>query len=429
VGDEDKSFLFIDENPSAGFAFANWRSNPDTGEIRAASIYFSSVWFLAALQAGDDLGDATAPNQLAVAPSKADLKAMTRDQMKKALTQSRSGTVSNKAISLAWNGSTRQQSCQMRADESMARLKLAATVRKMKGQKLNLGLSKKDIVERYLSHIVMHEVGHTLGLRHNFKGSLAGTPAASVMDYLDDPDTAALSAPGTYDIAAVQYLYGLSTTKPTDQFCNDSYVTRDAECNVFDSGSDPWNTNAKLWYLDIVDNMDIFAFFFGMDSETHSFARGAKKAAVRADAFDTLMKPARAIDPALLAEDPFWGVWYDLLGEIALEESYLASTDTLNALGVRITTPLSTATQAATLVNCSNIIMNSDKIRTISSRSTCVTILDTFHTDEALTALKTVRADLDKPENQLPSTAPVADKAQFDSLKAKIDKITLNWVK
>lgn len=429
VGDEDKSFLFIDENPSAGFAFANWRSNPDTGEIRAASIYFSSVWFLAALQAGDDLGDATAPNQLAVAPTKAELKAMTREQMKAALTQNRGGTVANKAISLAWNGSTRQQTCQMRADEAMQRMKIAATVRKAKGEKLNLGLSKKDIVERYLTHIVMHEVGHTLGLRHNFKGSLAGTPAASVMDYLDDTDTALLATPGPYDIAAVQYLYGLSTAKPTQQFCNDGYVTVDAECNVFDFGSDPYNTSAKPWYLDIVDNGDIFAFFFGMDAEMHSFARGSKKAAVRADAFDTLMKPARAIDPALLADDPFWGIWYDLLGEIALEESYLSTPDTLNAFGIRITTPLAASTQAATIVNCSNIIMNSDKIRTISSRSTCVTILDKFHTDAALTALKTVRADLDKPENQLPSTAPVADKAQFESLKAKIDKVTLGWVK
>jgi hypothetical protein len=249
------------------------------------------------------------------------------------------------------------------------------------------------------------------------------------MDYLDDPDTVLTSSPGTYDVAAVQYLYGLSTVKPADKFCNDDYVSTDAECNLFDSGSDPWNTSAKLWYLDIVDNQDIFAFFFGLDSETHSFARGAPTAAGRADAFDTLMKPARAIDPALLAQDPFWGIWYDLLGEIAIEESYLLTADQLSSLGVRITTPLADSTQATTIVNCSNIIDNTDKIRTYSSRATCVTVLDTFHTDAALTALKTVRADLDKPENQPPSTSSVAEKALFDSLKAKIDRTTLAWVK
>ena len=34
----------LEEHPSYGAAFANWRSNPNTGEIRGSSVYFSSLW-------------------------------------------------------------------------------------------------------------------------------------------------------------------------------------------------------------------------------------------------------------------------------------------------------------------------------------------------------------------------------------------------
>ena len=81
-----------------------------------------------------------------------------------------------------------------------------------------------------LTDVTMHEVGHTLGLRHNFKGSMA-TPfdkiqdaayltqhglSASVMDYLPlnipdpahvDPSLAFSSRVGSYDMAAIQYGY------------------------------------------------------------------------------------------------------------------------------------------------------------------------------------------------------------------------------
>jgi predicted Zn-dependent protease len=36
-----------------------------------------------------------------------------------------------------------------------------------------------QMVEDYVAGVVLHEIGHTLGLRHNFKGSLV-PPSASV---------------------------------------------------------------------------------------------------------------------------------------------------------------------------------------------------------------------------------------------------------
>ncbi|MGV3624230.1 MAG: zinc-dependent metalloprotease, partial [Archangium sp.] len=58
-GDDDKNFIVVDPNPGAGLAFANWRENPNTGEIRGASVYFSSVFVEAALYEAGDAGVVT----------------------------------------------------------------------------------------------------------------------------------------------------------------------------------------------------------------------------------------------------------------------------------------------------------------------------------------------------------------------------------
>ncbi len=98
------------------------------------------------------------------------------------------------------------------------------------------GMSRKDYLEKYLTHVVLHEVGHTLGLRHNFKGS---STRVSVMDYNADVDAVLLDAPAAYDVAAVRYLYGLDATAPTQPFCTDEDTTVDATCDRFDVGANP----------------------------------------------------------------------------------------------------------------------------------------------------------------------------------------------
>jgi hypothetical protein len=40
----DTNYILIDLDPSYGAAFANWRTNPNTSEVRGASVYFSSLW-------------------------------------------------------------------------------------------------------------------------------------------------------------------------------------------------------------------------------------------------------------------------------------------------------------------------------------------------------------------------------------------------
>ena len=76
------------------------------------------------------------------------------------------------------------------------------------------GMTGKEFLEKYLTQVILHEVGHTLGLRHNFKGSLS---VSSVMDYNAEADAVRLDKPGAYDVAAVRYLYGLSAAAPTQE--------------------------------------------------------------------------------------------------------------------------------------------------------------------------------------------------------------------
>ena len=88
------------------------------------------------------------------------------------------------------------------------------------------GLTDADrdrIVQEYLTNVMTHEIGHTLGLRHNFKGSQLlsmdqmgkdGLMSSSIMDYVPInlpvpgmPKIYFQTKPGPYDDWAIQYGY------------------------------------------------------------------------------------------------------------------------------------------------------------------------------------------------------------------------------
>src|SRR5471030_1305676 len=96
-------------------------------------------------------------------------------------------------------------------------------------QAVNHEISKEDYVKHYLAMCVSHELGHCLGLRHNFAGSTNLTTAqlgddkltstegitASVMDYMPPNVMAVLKGSGNfysptvgaYDLWAIKYGY------------------------------------------------------------------------------------------------------------------------------------------------------------------------------------------------------------------------------
>jgi hypothetical protein len=88
-----------------------------------------------------------------------------------------------------------------------------------------------------VEHVITHEMGHVLGLRHNFAGSLV-SPSSSVMDLLRADDRARMPTPGVYDVQAVRHLY-LAGTPPSLPFCTDGEVGTAPDCQRYDHGVDP----------------------------------------------------------------------------------------------------------------------------------------------------------------------------------------------
>lgn len=119
------------------------------------------------------------------------------------------------------------------------------------------GMSKSEVLasleESMMFSLLLHEVGHTLGLRHNFHGSFdeASFPAkyfeakaangwteqfrtSSTMDYLDDFEATDLSA-GPYDVAAIKFGYGDKLEKIIGQDEFGALITEDMPKAEFDA--------------------------------------------------------------------------------------------------------------------------------------------------------------------------------------------------
>ncbi len=143
------------------------------------------------------------------------------------------------------------------------------------------GPQADKLAQQYVKEVIMHEVGHTLGLRHNFRASAAYSLAqlqdlrftrehglsSSVMDYLpfnispthENQGDYVMSDLGVYDHWAIAYGYSLfepgqeaaglaqitaQSTRPelsyaTDEDAGTLNEGMDPDVNRFDLGSDP----------------------------------------------------------------------------------------------------------------------------------------------------------------------------------------------
>lgn len=117
------------------------------------------------------------------------------------------------------------------------------------------GVSYQDYMNGYFTEMLEHELGHNLGLRHNFKGNLGaietgekGTVSRSIMEYLGRPYRH-LNAIGLYDKMAISYGYAGAAPKHLNWFCTDEdqaldkdgLKTKSPECSKSDATSDPFS--------------------------------------------------------------------------------------------------------------------------------------------------------------------------------------------
>ncbi len=116
------------------------------------------------------------------------------------------------------------------------------------------GIYFDDYMTGYFSEMLDHELGHNLGLRHNFKGNLGsfetkvpGSVSRSIMEYLGRPYRH-LNIIGPYDRMAIAYGYTGVTPKELTWYCTDENEAQDAktllimsaECSKNDATNDPY---------------------------------------------------------------------------------------------------------------------------------------------------------------------------------------------
>jgi hypothetical protein len=266
--------------------------------------------------------------------------------------------------------------------------------------------TKKEKVEAYITHTVLHEIGHTLGLRHNFKGSLKFDDAkkvysSSVMDYIVDGDAISMDKPQSYDIDAVKLLYGISKTAPTDKFCNDSGTGFDPDCATFDRTDSPltkiYQPNYKGYLTDYLDGKSPVSpnnsLNYALD-----WAKQGDTAAIRAGALDFVWNQKgysllnKQVDATKLKTIAGYGQRVDFLANRLLRRLFI---DDASVQGRFPGQPADSAIVKLIYDQAKLWIKNDDGIRSATTRRSIATWLKSLQTVDAYNALATGGAELD----------------------------------
>jgi len=243
----------------AGFAYADALMDPRTGEIKSAQVYMTSAFAwgsqLRARRMARLLDDSSSVESKSEAfKSGLGLKGMESASLCSSDRSSQIGHVANVALSSGLS------------DEAMMKLS-----------------------QDYVREVISHEIGHTLGLRHNFAGSLGSNmPVEEIqkrfMDLLKDPSTPTADViPSSsvmeyqpiaeavingrqmarkehalpYDVAAIRGAYfGEVQEGDKPLFCTDSHAMTHQDCVRFDRGQNPIE-GARFAFQTAIDGLPV----------------------------------------------------------------------------------------------------------------------------------------------------------------------------
>lgn len=138
---------------AAGFAYADAQMDPRTGEIRHAQVFMTSVFAVSGKTNAVRLLEAVSKGQVSL----------------------------SRGLPITLEGFESQQFCHYEALEQFV-TKLQSLLAEGADDAAFLNASKD-----YVREVMAHEVGHTMGLRHNFAGSLeSNIPTAERMNFYKD---------------------------------------------------------------------------------------------------------------------------------------------------------------------------------------------------------------------------------------------------